>query len=145
MLVLDHVQVQPRADLIKSTASHVPHSYLSQKPKDFDFAEADRQNLGFQMLQEDGLEGGPWPGLLWEGHPGSRSACMRQASGAGGGGCAQGDRLSGGVLPADSSDRRPLVSPVSVASGRVCPCAGIHTVSGCVCIALVPGIWPCSL
>ena len=77
---------------------------------------------------------------------GSRSACTRQASGAGGRAAVPGETGSLGGSGPKSFDRHPLISlALNVASGRSCPCAGVHTVSGCICIDLVPGIWPCSL
>ena len=77
---------------------------------------------------------------------GSPSACTRQVSGAGGQAAVPGETGSLGDSGPESCDQHPLVSlMLNVASSRSFPCAGVHTDSGCICIDLVPGIWPRSL
>lgn len=72
-----------------------------KKPKDFDFAQQKLtdKNLGFQMLQKMGWKEGHGLGSCGKG---IREPVSVYAAGVGGreaGGCARGDRLSGGFWP----------------------------------------------
>lgn len=55
-------------------AARLPYSSLSSETQGLRLrpAEANRQEPGLPDAAEDGLEGGPRPGLLWEGHQGAR-------------------------------------------------------------------------
>lgn len=78
------------------------HTLLSpQKPKDFDFAQQKLtdKNLGFQMLQKMGWKEGHGLGSCGKGIREPVSVYAAGVGGRGVGGCARGDRLSGGFWP----------------------------------------------
>lgn len=54
--------------------SGLPTDFLSSETQGHGVfpAETDRQERGLPDAAEDGLEGRPWPGLPWEGHPRAR-------------------------------------------------------------------------